>query len=85
MTEDEARQRWCPFVRVTVTPNDASWQGNMLTNRGDIPASSANTLCIASDCMAWRWNKNTVSGSLRTPRASGCPEPKGHCGLAGPK
>ena len=73
MTEDEAKTKWCPFVRVTVTPNDATWQGNMLTNRGQIPAANTDTLCIASDCMAWRGEKVMTSRHLIN----------GYCGLGG--
>ncbi len=53
MLESEAKTKWCPFVRVLVTPQDASWQGNMLTNRGDVPADNTNTLCIGSQCALW--------------------------------
>jgi len=55
MTENEAKTKWCPFIRVTVTPNDDCWQGNMLTNRGNIPAVNENLQCIGSECMAWEW------------------------------
>ncbi len=46
-TEAEARQCWCPFVRVNPFGS--------ITNRGDI----STTTCIASECMAWRW-ANTI-------------------------
>lgn len=53
MTEEEARTKWCPFVRVTFTTSDLTWQGDMVTNRGQKPSSKTDALCIASDCMAW--------------------------------
>lgn len=68
MKESEAIKKWCPYVRVTITPNDATWQGNMMTNRGEIPASNTDTLCIGSNCMMWQ------------PRGEG----EGDCGLKQP-
>jgi len=53
MKESEAKTKWCPMVRVLVTPNDALWQGRMLSNRGDLPASNEHCLCIGSACMMW--------------------------------
>jgi hypothetical protein len=46
MTEDEAKQKWCPQVRFT------QWNDQMLSNRGEF---SGATNCLASGCMAWRW------------------------------
>ena len=86
MTENEARTRWCPFVRVTVTPNDATWQGNMMTNRGQIPAANTDTRCIASDCMCWIATDNEFepeppeTSAVRVPQQG---KPAGYCGLAG--
>ena len=70
MTEIEARTKWCPMIRVTVTPVTGGWENNMLTNRGDIPASNTDTLCIASKCMMWL----PANGFRRTGE-------QGHCGL----
>lgn len=52
MTEDEAKTRWCPFVRVTASPEE--WHTNRPTfaevhNKGF-------DLCIGSACMAFRWH-----------------------------
>lgn len=71
MTEDEARQKWCPMVRVTITRNDATWQGNMLTNRGQIPAANTDTLCIASDCMMWKATDNEIKENAQGPIEDG--------------
>ena len=95
MTEDEAKTKWCPFVRVLVTQNDESWYAGMLTNRGTIPADNTDTLCIASECMAWRWSlppklakqyKRYNERGVTVPDSFGRPWPEvasGHCGLAG--
>jgi hypothetical protein len=81
VTEDEARTKWCPFVRL---PGD--WQsddGKWLSatvNRpltGGLTAMRKSSLCMASDCMAWR----------RMHVAPIRPDEKlqvhGFCGLAG--
>jgi len=53
MIESEARQKWCPFVRFHVRPSGVDKSiNNRVTGMDDDPL---NTLCIASDCMAWRW------------------------------
>lgn len=75
MTEEEAKRKWCPMVRVSVTPNNSTWQNSMLNNRGDIPADNMQCRCIASDCMMWAWDF--------APHDSpgGVQEGTGHCGL----
>jgi hypothetical protein len=60
MTEDEARKLWCPFARDAI---EAQGTYNRLDD-GEAPNSC---WCLASGCMAWRWD------SLG----------QGHCGLAG--
>jgi hypothetical protein len=59
MTEDEAKQRWCPFARYE------AFKAGVNRSR-DVPIPKP-TLCLASDCMAWRWED----------RADG----DGYCGL----
>lgn len=51
MTEEEARNKWCPFARVTIdAPGvDTAW------NRFPGNETPHGTLCIGSQCMAWRW------------------------------
>lgn len=82
MTEDEAKTKWCPLVRASMTnPQDPN-HGHVL-NYG-----RATTACIGSDCMAWRWQhvqtNKTPPGQAIFPQT----EPvyrrteDGYCGLA---
>jgi len=48
MTEDEAKSKWCPMVRLV--PDNGVLCSNRIDNRN-------HTLCLASDCMAWRTQK----------------------------
>jgi hypothetical protein len=71
MTEEEARKKWCPMARVEEHSVVASnrerlfYQGD---NKGwSSPAGLPACRCIASSCMAWRWDSRTT----------------GFCGLAG--
>ena len=69
MTEDEAKTKWCPHVRVM------SDEGSMViatVNRGSV--LQAQTNCIASDCMMWVWDEE----QKRTGNSS---DISGHCGL----
>lgn len=61
MTEEEAKKKWCPFVRLTVGVIEG--KGGQLTpafNRfGSVETglteNPVDCRCIASECMAWRW------------------------------
>lgn len=74
LTEDQARQKWCPFVRFSMSTAD----GNA-TNRhnaaGEISQNPRYSQCIASSCMAWRQG----SGADGSSHSGEC----GFCGLAG--
>lgn len=67
LTEEEAREKWCPFTRITAgnLRDSAEWH----TNRpGFKETGDANfDRCCASDCMAWRLSVDWG----------------GYCGLAG--
>lgn len=45
MTEDDARQKWCPMVRYPLWPDECS-------------GGNEGARCIASDCMMWRWDED---------------------------
>lgn len=100
LTEEEARQRWCPFAnvnfagrlpgncnRIQKTGQDASGQTATL---GEI-IIPAGAKCIASQCMAWRWmaaEANTHPWLVTLPGKE--PEryawnPTGHDGYAAAK
>ena len=51
LTEEQARNKWCPHARMTDDHSEASG-GN---NRWLGVKGQENCNCIASDCMAWRW------------------------------
>jgi len=76
MTEDEAKTKWCPMVRVHyLNPID------ILKNA----RAEAESRCIGSACMAWRW-KLAPNASKKFLSMHGytsdAPE-NGYCGLAG--
>lgn len=53
ITEEDARKSWCPFGRGHLYDNggdDPRFAHAIVANRG-----KCTTLCIASRCMAWRW------------------------------
>lgn len=73
MTEDEAKTKWCPFIQYSVglTQGAPFW----ITNRND--SDTTKIKCIASECMAWRWNGFATIATAEKPQGSG------YCGLAG--
>jgi len=84
MTEDEARQKWCPFFRVISLP------GTVADNLGAKRGGSLSGDCLASDCMAWRWNalqvvtaKEMGTGAIKDSTDTFTAECGGYCGLAG--
>jgi hypothetical protein len=94
LTEEEAGMRWCPFVR-------HSADGQYTFNRGDTdplnlaPASVENhdawlCNCIASKCMAWRWEPEQTIVHITGEHPNWerreekiAAKTLGHCGLAG--
>lgn len=50
MTEEQAKEQWCPFVR----RENASPTLHGLKKLGDTKQVQYSTNCIGSKCMAWR-------------------------------
>ena len=77
MTEDEAKTKWCPFVRVSIaTGGQDTYAVNRIAKLDDkdLVGNTPGTRCIASECMAWRWNPE---GHIPNKGK------QGYCGLAG--
>ena len=72
MTEDEAKTKWCPFVRAIKLDDDTTFLRSMngaVTGSLSEIMDTVNDRCIGSQCMAWRyWPHHPESGC---------------CGLAG--
>ncbi len=58
MTEDEAKQRWCPFIRLTADGN-GEWHINRDPSIPSSPGDTQAYRCIGSACMAWRETRVT--------------------------
>mgnify|MGYP000505886524 CR=1 FL=1 len=69
LTEEEARKKWCPASRASNANLTAG------VNRRPSNKVDPDCYCIASDCMAWRWQP------AYPPAAKD--ERQGFCGLAG--
>jgi hypothetical protein len=59
MTEEEAKQKWCPMVRLLSVNDKVNFNRNY---DGEI---FNTTHCIASDCMMWR---ETRTETIKTGR-----------------
>lgn len=76
LTEDEAKTKWCPLVRVLEFEDKHAGAGKTYewvaaaVNRSasDIISNS----CVAAKCMFWRWSQQDREGV-----------PTGFCGAAG--
>lgn len=77
MTEDEAKTKWCPFVRVVHVGELKINSGNRIYNAvSDQTITDGPACCIGSECMAWRiryFGDDVKEGELEL----------GYCGLAG--
>lgn len=71
LTEEQAKERWCPHARVPcyeAAPTET--EGPAAANRAPIASSNANmiqhermekaTRCIGSACMAWRFVRMAI-------------------------
>ena len=85
VTEEEAKQKWCPHIRVA----DCGADNAVSSNRS--AAQELNYQCLASDCMMWRGalsQEYKLKAENEFQRYGAIPEPKekdlrGYCGLAG--
>lgn len=73
MIEDEAKTKWCPFARCH-PPNGTRGYSR---NRSEDIETLQTSMCIASDCMAWRCD-GWVGADPATEEMN-----DGYCGLAG--
>ena len=79
MTEDEAKTKWCPFVRVVMG------SGVVVSTRGtdtrtENPSKyKLSVRCIASECMMWRWDLENYEFSETDNTFH---PTRGYCGLA---
>ena len=87
LTETEAKQRWCPMVRMAEEEGSGfagtwnrTWRSRPIPNPDECR-------CIASDCAMWRWTDDSAwegDGLERTAEESdGKWVRRGYCGLAG--
>lgn len=54
LTEEEAKAKWCPFVRYSNSTEDNNSANRWGTDQGD-DENPESCRCIASACMSWRW------------------------------
>lgn len=73
MTEEEAKTKWCPFVRMHPGGYNAS------THFDGMPDQRYGR-CIGSDCMAWRWHQVPAGPPPYSVLKN---SNEGYCGLAG--
>jgi len=83
MTEDEAKTKWCPHVRLMSAgrldeygapevPQPQTTFNRIAVSGQANPWRPAQGACIASECMAWRWDYDQYGDAT-----------EGFCGLAG--
>ena len=88
-TEEEAKKCWCPRAQVAAAA-DSGQSGDWWNRHGDHFDTESNNQsnCIASKCMAWRWDSASFSYPPTPDNPGGGPyaepeEYRGFCGLAG--
>lgn len=77
LTEAEAREKWCPFVRVAAAGVSNLWNRPKALARSVDSLEPKMSMCLASSCMAWRFVPEGVNGR------PGAVRERGFCGLAG--
>lgn len=91
MTEEEAKTKWCPFVRITPETDNYNPITNRNVGTGDDDTDMGKEVCcIGSRCMAWRWAPvipafaPETHAIIDTPwKAADANQTDGYCGLVG--
>ena len=79
MTEEDAKKKWCPMIRMNPITGEEQYSG--VTTREN---SDEHRNCIVSACMMWVPTDNFCKPSYPgDPRAMQKSKPAGYCGLAG--
>lgn len=89
MTEEEAKTKWCPHVRIegsnvakSRTDTKHELDAPYVLGIDYIYTRDKEVYCVASGCMMWKWDgeiTSCVDDSYASYRES---ETEGHCGLA---
>lgn len=90
MTEDQAREKWCPMVRFHVVPGgyETVYDNKPCTDDNSTGRATVNSvLCIASDCMMWVQTDNECEpqqhyNNPTVPDPEAKCYPAGYCGLS---
>lgn len=69
MTEADAKTKWCNYATAPMETSGVGIGISISRNADGTPATA--TLCLASGCMAWRWQNQTLG--------------QGYCGESGGK
>jgi len=82
MTEDQAKQKWCPMVRFNDRNSETAYNAWYDTSGGE-----GRCKCIGSACMMWRWDAITPEEKRQLREYGDSTGPllaiPGYCGLAG--
>ena len=83
-TEEEARECWCPYARNIVEIKNGDGLIVAVTS-GNKFSEDKMSVCIASNCMAWRWKNASeeTKAHMRAVRTHHLNNAVGYCGLAG--
>lgn len=82
MTEEHARTKWCPHMRQPACMPDGTSVAVNFLPADNGPDCRGN--CIASDCMAWRWDDGEGPEYVESLKAVRMKKvATGYCGLAG--
>jgi len=84
MTEEEAKSKWCPMVRVSIGEGMIVVNGPHKIIKDDMGiARKVNTECLGSACMMFRWDVTPSQAAQRNALGNADAFADGYCGLAG--